>query len=359
MASNQGKAGKPRRRTTSNHRAVTLQDVADRAGVSLATVSRVLGSGERRVGDELMARVTQVAAELGYIANIHARAVATGRSTTVGVVVHDIADPYFSTIAAGLMEVAHANDLAVTLSVTLGDPAREHKYVALMRAQRARAVVLVGTRFADEPITVAVRDELAAFRRAGGRAVCISQNALGIDTVEPENEAGARDLARALVTQGHRTFAVLAGPRELLTVRDRLAGFSAGLSEAGIALRPEHVVHGPFNRDGGYEAMSAVLAARGRRPKCVFAVNDVMAVGALARARVEGLAVPVDIALAGFDDIPTLRDVHPPLTTVRLPLAAMGRTAANLVLDDAPTVRVVPIAGEVVLRESTARSRRR
>jgi LacI family transcriptional regulator len=105
--------------------------------------------------------------------------------------------------------------------------------------------------------------------------------------------------------------------------------------------------------------MSAVLAARGRRPKCVFAVNDVMAVGALARVRVEGLTVPVDIALAGFDDIPTLRDVHPPLTTVRLPLAAMGRTAANLVLDDAPNVRVVPIAGEVVLRESTARSRRR
>jgi LacI family transcriptional regulator len=103
-----------------------------------------------------------------------------------------------------------------------------------------------------------------------------------------------------------------------------------------------------------------VLAMRIRRPFCVFAVNDVMAVGALSRARAEGLAVPGDIAIAGFDDIPTLRDVHPPLTTVRLPLAAMGRMAAEVLLEDVPPqARVMPVAGEVVLRESTTRSQRR
>ncbi|MGH3161803.1 MAG: substrate-binding domain-containing protein, partial [Streptosporangiaceae bacterium] len=123
------------------------------------------------------------------------------------------------------------------------------------------------------------------------------------------------------------------------------------------------VVHGPFTRDGGYEAMSAVLAAAGPGqaplPDCVFAVTDVMAMGALARLRAGGLAVPADIALAGFDDIGTLRDVYPPLTTVRLPLKRMGEMAAGLVLADPPgpslepQPRVIPVPGEVILRDST------
>jgi LacI family transcriptional regulator len=115
------------------------------------------------------------------------------------------------------------------------------------------------------------------------------------------------------------------------------------------------VVHGELSRDGGYAAMSEILAAGEPLPDCVFAVSDIMAVGALARLRAAGLDVPGDIALAGFDDIPTLRDVYPPLTTVRLPLKRLGETAARLVLrEDAPAQpRVVPVPGEVVLRDST------
>jgi LacI family transcriptional regulator len=115
------------------------------------------------------------------------------------------------------------------------------------------------------------------------------------------------------------------------------------------------VISGAFTRDGGYEAMSTILARPGELPSCIFAVNDVMAVGALARIRAAGLSVPADVALAGFDDIVTLRDVWPPLTTVRLPLTTMGEMAANLIFGDAPAdlPRVLPIRGEVVLREST------
>ena len=122
-------------------------------------------------------------------------------------------------------------------------------------------------------------------------------------------------------------------------------------------MQPRHIVPGAFTRDGGYEAMSTILAMNGPRPDCVFAVNDVMAVGALARLRAEGMTVPGDIGLAGFDDISTLRDVSPPLTTVRLPLASMGEMAARLVLaETAPErPRVLPVPGEVVLRESTDR----
>ena len=352
---------------------VTLQDVADRAGVSLTTASRVVNEGSRRVGPGLAQRVNQAVAELGYTANLQARAVATGQSTMIGVVVHDIADPYFSSIAAGLIEVADARQLLVCMSSTAATEAAERQYVALMRAQRARAVILIGSRTDDTAAREALRAEIAAFTRSGGRAVAVGQDLLGVDTVLPENAAGAEALARAMVAVGHRRFAVLAGPRGLLTARDRLDGFRAGLAAWNVPLEAAQVVHGPFTRDGGYEAMSAVLAAAGpdqaALPDCVFAVTDVMAMGALARLRAGGLQVPADIALAGFDDIGTLRDVYPPLTTVRLPLKRMGEMAAGLVLADPPDAgpasvagpaagtgsqpRVIPVPGEVILREST------
>src|SRR5271169_3053890 len=275
---------------------VTLQDVADRAGVSLTTASRVVNGGSRRVGPHLAERVNRAVTELGYTANLQARAVATGQSTMIGVVVHDIADPYFSSIAGGLIEAAAARHLLVCIASTSPTEAAEREYVALMRAQRARAVILIGSRSDDGAARDALRAEIAAFTRSGCRAVAVGQHLLGVDTVLPENAAGAEALARAMVALGHRRFAVLAGPRGLLTARDRLDGFRAGLA-AGSS-------------DG--------------LPDCVFAVTDVMAMGALARLRAGGLQVPAGIALAGFDDIATLRDVHPPLTTVRLPLKRMG-----------------------------------
>jgi len=334
---------------------VTLQDVADRAGVSLSTASRVVNEGSRRVGGQLADRVHRAVADLGYTANLQARAVATGQSTMVGVVVHDIADPYFSSIAAGLIEVADTRRLLVCMSSTSATETAEREYVALMRAQRARAVILIGSRTDDLPAREALRAEIAAFTRSGGRAVAVGQDLLGVDTIRPENAAGAQALARALVALGHRRFAVLAGPRGLLTARDRLDGFRAGLAEWNMPLEDAQVVYGAFTRDGGYQAMSAVLAAPGPLPDCVFAVTDVMAMGALARLRAGRLQVPADIALAGYDDILTLRDVHPPLTTVRLPLRQMGQMAADLILaeDHEHQPRVVPVPGEVILRDST------
>jgi LacI family transcriptional regulator len=340
-------------------RRVTLQDVADRAGVSLTTASRVVNDGSRRVGKALADRVHKAVADLGYTANLQARAVATGQSTMVGVALRDISDPYFSSIAAGLIEVADAQDagggrLLVCMSSTAADEAAEREYVALMRAQRARAVVLVGSRSDNTAARDALRAELDAFTRSGGRAACIGQDLLGIDTVLPENRAGAEALARALAALGHRRFAVLAGPRTLLTGQDRTNGFRDGLNAWSVPLETARVVHGDLSWDGGYQAMSEILAAGEPLPGCVFAVSDIMAVGALARLRAAGIGVPGDIALAGFDDISTLRDVYPPLTTVRLPLKRLGEIAARLVLSDgAPQPRVVPVPGEVVLREST------
>jgi len=345
-----------RRRTAADDRGtrVTLQDVADQAGVSLTTASRVVSEGARKVSPLMAERVARAVAELGYRANLSARAVASGYTSMIGVTVRDIDDPYFSSIAAGLIEATEAQQFLVCISRTAGEW-EEREYVSLMRAQRARAVVLVGSRSDHGPAQDALRAEVDAFVAGGGRAACIGQDLLGVDTIMPDNAGGAAALAHALVALGHRRFAVLAGPRDLLTSRDRLEGFRAGLKAWSVDLDPGWVVEGAFTRDGGYEAMSAVLATGTDRPDCVLAVNDVMAVGALARLRAEGISVPADIAVAGFDDILTLRDVYPPLTTVRLPLKRMGEMAASLVLGETRLVRprIVPVSGEVILREST------
>lgn len=336
-------------------RAVTLQDVAHEAGVSLATASRVLNGSTRQVGEDLRLRVTEAAERLDYSANAWAQAMARGETPVVGLIVGDIADPYFTSIAAGMSTAAEERELLVTIASTMRRPEREIQHVATFRGQRSRALVLAGSRVDDPDLLAGLRREIDAFQRSGGRVVAISQARLPIDTILFENQAGAKDLARELCALGYRSFAVLAGPDDLVTSQDRVRGFVSGLKHAGIS-RPT-VVTGDFTRDGGYAAMRRLIES-GARPQCVFAVNDVMAVGAMAACRDSGFELPHDVALAGFDDIVTLRDLTPALTTVRLPLEHAGRLAFELVCaDTSARPRRRRVGAEVVIRASTPRLR--
>jgi LacI family transcriptional regulator len=343
----------------SPRRPVRLAEVAAQAGVSLSTASRVLNGG-RSVGDRYRGRVLAVAERLGYRANPHAQAIARGASDVVGLVVHDISDPYFSAIADGVMRQCEERGLVVVMASTRRDPDRELDYVATLRAQRARAVIIVGSRTRDRARTARLAGEVAGFIESGGRVACISQNRLGTHTVLVQNRIGARDLARELAALGHRRLAVLTGPPELLTARDRHAGFVEGLAAAGVDPGDVRTVPGPFTRDGGYAAAERLLgggSSGGLDATCVFAVNDVMAVGAMAALRDHGLRIPDDVSVAGFDDIQTLRDLVPSLTTVSLPLEEMGERVAALALDTEPDdrARTVRVRGKVVLRASTRR----
>ncbi len=336
---------------------VTLADVARAAGVSLATASRALnGAPGRTVGAELKDRVVTAARALNYSPNATAQAMARGQTATVGLIVHDIADPYAASVASGVMSAAAERDLIVTISSTLSDPEEEIRHVEALRRQRARAVILAGSRFADRDLERQLADELLGILETGGHVAAIGQRRLPVNTVEIDNAEGGRRLARVLWSLGYRRFAVLAGPEALLTSEDRFLGFRAGLAECGHQLPDENVIATQFTRDGGYVAMTELLD-REIEVEAVFAVNDVMAVGAMAALREQGHRVPEDLALAGFDDIPTLRDVQPPLTTVRIPLVEIGRRALSLAMDGAggdPDVPVaVTIAGDVVVRAST------
>lgn len=336
--------------------AVTLQDVALRAGVSLATASRVLNGSARTPRADVSERVQQAALELGYVANAQAQALAKASTQLLGLVVHDIADPYFSSIARGVQTSARRKGRHVLLATTDRDPEVELQTVRAFAAHRTDVIILAGSRWADVDDSP-VRDQLDRYRANGGKVAVIGQPIPGASTVVLENRAGAADLATALVAEGHRRFAVLSGPETLVTARDRTEGFIDTLGRHGVT--SVEVVPGEFTRDGGFDAAQRLveqlaLTPGSGRPVCVFAVNDVMAIGAIAALRAAGLQVPDDVQVAGFDDIPTLRDSVPALSTVRLPLTELGERAVELALTatgDAPTE--VSAFGEVVLREST------
>jgi LacI family transcriptional regulator len=339
---------------------VTLEEVAHVANVSLATASRAL-NGTTNVREDLRERVLSAAADLAYTPNVHAQALAGAAHRTVGVVCHDVSDPYSAAVARGALRVADQHGLLVMLASTFRDPEKEVAYVSMMRSQRASAILLVGSGFEDRDWERALAAELEPYRRGGGRVAVVSRHRnVKADAVHPENRAGAKALAEAMLRLGHRRFAVLAGPRELSTVVDRLAGFREGLTESGIELSEKDVFEVALTRDGGYAAANDLLAAN-HKATCVFAVTDVLAIGALTAFREAGRSVPADISVAGFDDIPLARDLSPSLTTVALPLEKLGEQAMELALSAAQggRSRVRRLAAEVVLRESTAKPRRR
>lgn len=331
---------------------MTLLDVAQRAGVSVATASRVLNGGDRVPRPELQERVKAAAEELGYTPNAQAQALAKSSTNVVGILVHDIEDPYFAAIANGVMRAADERNLLVMLASTFRDAEREIAYLASLRAQRARAAVMIGSRRTDAESLARTASEVGSFLNSGAGLALVSQSGMPAHTIEPDNRAGAAALARELVGLGWRRFAVLGGPDTLATARDRRDGFLAGLADSG--LEPVAIESGDFTRDGGHAAIERLLD-RGVGADCVFAVNDVMAVGAMSALRQRGVDVPGQLGVAGFDDIATLRDVWPGLTTVRLPLEQMGRRALELAIHGGePTTET--FRAEVVLRESTARA---
>lgn len=340
---------------------VKLSEVARHAGVSLATASRVINGSSRTPAADIAERVKAAAAELGYVANAQAQALARQSTGLVGLVVHDIADPYFSTIAHGVQQAALAANRQVLLAGTdIGNDedspgASELAAVNAFISYRTDAIILAASRLLDEDPRLS--RALAQYINNGGRVVTIGTTEIpDAQVLHVDNHDGAATLVGALLDRGQRRFVVLAGPHERNTARIRVKGFTDRLGEAG--LEPIAVVHGGFTSQGGYDSTlefldsNAAPALKGDgTPLCILAANDVMALGAMAALRSRGLSVPEDVQVAGFDDIPTLRDHFPGLTTYRLPLEEMGQMAAHMAL--APAAQQPnSVTGKVVLRAS-------
>jgi LacI family transcriptional regulator len=332
----------------------TLADVARLAGVSQATASRIINGSAKLVTEELRTRVLRAVAELQYVPNAHAQQLARAHRSAVGVIVHDVSDPYFAEITRGLQRVATAHGRLVIICNSYRDPDRELEYVELLRAHQVAAMILAGSGYHDPAFTKSLVRKLEAYLRTGGRVTLIGRHELAGNSVVPENEAGGYLVGSEVFGLGHRRVGVVAGPQVLTTTSDRLAGVRRAAREHGTTVRARRVVYAGFDRDGGAAAAAGLLDAEPGLT-AIVALNDSMAVGALATLRARGRAVPDDVTVTGFDDMPIARDVTPALTTVRLPLVEMGAQAMTIALEpdrDGPRVERVP--AELVRRDSTA-----
>lgn len=334
--------------------APTLSDVARHAGVSLATASRAInGSETRTVGDDLKRRVAESARALGYAPNANAQAMARGATRSIGVVVHDLTDPYFAEIADAIAGAAAEQKLFLTLATTGNNLDALGDVVASLDSMRVRAIILVGARWKDPELQEALRVSIDQYVGRGGRLVALGMDFPGVDCVQVANGTGATALAEELFALGYRHPLVLTGPERHSTAASRAGAFSRRMRQLGHPVPATHQISSDFTRAGGTVGMRLAIEG-GLDFDVIVAMNDVMALGALHEAKRSGIAIPQDAGLTGFGDINTLIDVTPGLTTVRVPSSQLARLGLELALtgpgdgSGSITVDVTP-----VLRDST------
>lgn len=329
----------------------TLRDVAEVAGVSSSTASRVLNGGDQHVSEQLTARVRAVAASLGYVSNQAAQAL-RGRRTAVVMLASDPRTASLAAIAAGMESAGRDRDVLVSITAAGSGAAAHRTALGVLRGMRPRALIVTSASFADVPSGQIV-PELERLRAEGCAIVYIGEHDTPFPAVRFDDLELGRTMGRFMggiaKSQEGRRAAIVTTPNHP-ALENRTRGFLEGLAERGFDPDEVLVEYCALTRDGGREAARRIAQA-GSRPNLVLAGNDVLAIGVLNELRRSGLGVPGDIAVSGIDDIPLARDVMPPLTTIALPFAEAGKAALELALGPEPA-RDVVLPGRLVVRES-------
>lgn len=324
-----------------------LVDVAEAAGVSLASASRAITGGSG-ISPEAAAHVRRVAQELGYEPNMHARGLAGGLVPTIGLVVNEIGDPYFAEIASGVIRSAALETRSVQIAQAERTPASELAQVKSLLRQRIGSIIIAGSGYANASREHSMAQALSEFTLTGGRAAVIGRHHLPVDAVLPDNHGAGVSVGRHLAELGHRRIGVVAGPAGLSTVADRLAGLREGTSSGDVELT---VVSQAFTREGGIAGAAELLDTD---VTAIVGLNDAMAIGVLSELRRHGIRVPEDLSVVGFDDVAVATDLAPALTTARIPMFEMGRHAVSLILrpaSDEP--RTIATTHELIVRRSS------
>jgi DNA-binding LacI/PurR family transcriptional regulator len=303
----------------------TISDVALRAGVSIATVSRVIHRSVL-VNEDTRARVELAMADLSYAPNIVARGLVTRRTQAIGLVITSMADPFFPPLVQGVEETALDHSYSVLLCTASNDPVRELAVVRLLKERRVDAIIVassrVGSLYLSHPEGITTPLVLINNEQSGSYTYSV-----GTDDV-----AGARLAVNYLLDRGHRRIAYIHGPLEKQSTQDRYRGYAQALAARAIAVDDALVVVSNGQPDGGHRAMQELLHCQ-PRPSAAFCFNDLTAIGALHALRCAGLAAPRDMSIVGYDDIALAEYADPPLTTIAQQTRELGRRAFLLSLD--------------------------
>lgn len=330
---------------------VTIKDVAKQANVSVATVSRAL-NGHENVADAVRKRVIEVAGQLRYSPHHAARSLSSRRTHTIGVVLPDLHGEFFSELMRGIDQVARERNLHLLVSSYHGNPAEQGEALLAMRGRVDGLLVM-------SPF-VAGSETLGENLDPSMPAVLMNTSLVdeGHATIRVDNYGGARAMVRHLVDAGYCQVAFIAGPDNNFDARERLRGYRDELA-ASLPDASPWVLQGDFDEASGHRAGGELLSA-GQRPDAVFAANDMMALGCLFALSQAGVQVPGEIAIAGFDDIPLARYVHPSLSTMQVDIAELGGRALRVLLDSVspdparPATVNAPLVPRLMIRNSSA-----
>lgn len=330
------------------HRRASIADVARAAGVSVGTVSNVLNRPDR-VLPGTRERVEAAIAELSFVRNGSARQLRAGTITTIGAIVLDIANPFFTDVARGIEERLDRDDFTLMVASSDDDPGREQRYLRLFEEHGVQGVMVV-------PATDDI-EHLLAVRRRGTGVVLLDRPSPdpSISSVAVDDVRGGELAARHLLDQGHTRLTFLNGPHTIRQCADRHEGVVKALAADGLdpgeALTEITVTS--LNAEGGEAAIRGLLES-GDRPTAVFCVNDLVALGVLRTLRTENIAVPADTAVVGYDDVAFAAELSTPLTSVRQPTHELGVRAADLLLTGTETAEHVMFQPTLVVRGSSA-----
>jgi LacI family transcriptional regulator len=301
----------------------TIKDVAERARVSPATVSRVLNGQQHHIRPETRERVLKAVQELGYLPDRRAQALRRRRTGVIGVLTPDISNPFFSLLVRGIEHEARAHGCSVLICDSQNTPEGEDYAIEVLLRERVDGVIVTSV--------LADNAKLFHFLRKGIALVVADRPLphLDVPTVTVDSVRDGYKLTRHLLELGYERIAFIQGPSDTTTALGRLAGYKQALQERGLKPPPGGLVPGDYTFEGGYRAAKRLLRRRGEFD-AIIAANDLMGIGALYALRERGIAVPEEVGLAGFDDIPMASWVHPRLTTIAIPAYRIGREAMRL-----------------------------
>ncbi|MEN2985035.1 MAG: substrate-binding domain-containing protein [Dictyoglomaceae bacterium] len=335
---------------------VTIKDVARKAGVSIMTVSRVI-NGKRNVKEETREKVLKAIEELGYVPNSIARSLTLKKTATIGLVISDITNPFFTTVARGVEDTAISKHFTVILCNTDENPEKESMYVEVLAKNKVDGVIFTSASGKKTPLKSLFMKNIPL--------VLIDRTIEGledVDIVRGDSVSGAYILTKHLIDLGHKRIGIIVGSKSISTAVDRVEGYKKALMDSHIPIDESLIKineNSKFSKEDGYRLTKELLNMK-NPPTAIFGGNNLMAIGAILAIREMGLSIPEDISLVSFDDIESLSEVFPFLTVVKQPAYTMGVLATELLIrrienkDKIKEKREILLKPELIIRRSTA-----
>lgn len=327
-----------------------IKDVAEKAGVSVATVSRVINHNPN-VKKHLRQRVLQAIEEMGYLPSGIARSMRNQSVPVVGLIISDIQNPFFTSLVRAVEDVALENDYTVLLCNSDEDPQKEQLYIDVLARERIAGIIIIPSH----------ENCCQSLKKLKVPVVLVDRKlkSLKCDSVVLDNVCGAKEAIDHLIEMGHRRIGFVGAPLNVSVGFERFTGYQAALKDHGIPINETLIQIGNFKEEGGFQATKKLLE-QDPRPTAIFSVNNLMTMGALKAIYEMNLKIPDDISIIGFDDMPWLSLINPPLTAIRQPVYEIGAEAARLLFSrineeiENPPIHLV-LKPELIVRGSTTR----